>query len=100
MEWRHGNTPLLNFQIKNSAGNFLASIFWGTRWYRVLCLSSKRPNHQRGVLLISAGAIEAHIERKKPRKTQQVCRVYTQQCPSTQGTCNKEETGLSELPLS
>jgi hypothetical protein len=32
------------------------------------CVSSKGPNYQHGVLLISAGAIEGHFEGKMPRE--------------------------------
>jgi hypothetical protein len=35
-------------------------------------LSSKGPNYQRGVLLISAGAIEGHFEGNFERKTLRV----------------------------
>ena len=34
-------------------------------------LSSKGPDYQRGVLLISAGAIEGHFEGKTPEEFQQ-----------------------------
>jgi len=35
------------------------------------CLSSKYPNNQRGVLLISAGATEGHFEGKTQREDHQ-----------------------------
>ena len=57
-------------------------------------LSSKGPNYQRGVLLISAGAIEGHFEEKTPREVYQVSLVLAWQCTGSPGTCNPEETGL------
>ena len=42
--------------------------FFGINTASSYWLSSKGPNYQRGVLLISAGAIEGDFERKTPRK--------------------------------
>jgi len=61
------------------------------------CLSSKGPNYQRGVLLISAGATEGHTEGKTPREGHQGGLVYARQCPGLPGTCNLEETELPGL---
>jgi len=52
------------------------------------------------VLLISAGAIEGHFERKMPQKGHQGGLVLAQQCPVSLGTCNLEETGLPGLAVS
>ena len=71
-------------RVKKSVRKFLASIFWD----------------QDGVLLISAGAIEGHFERKAPRECYQGCLVLARKCPGSPGTCNPEETGLPGLPLS
>jgi len=60
----------------------------------------QRPNYQRGVLLISAGKIEGHFEGKTPREVHQGGLVLAQQCASSPGTCNPEETGLPTLPNS
>jgi len=62
-------------------------------------LSSKGPNYQRGVLLISAVAVEGHFEGKTSRKYQKGGRVLARQCPGSPGTCNPEETGLPGLPM-
>jgi len=64
------------------------------------CLSSKGPNYQHGVLLISAGAIEGHFEGKTPQEVHQGGLVLAQQCPGSLDTCNPEETGLPVLPMS
>jgi hypothetical protein len=45
--------------------------FLGSRPHPPHRLSSKGPNYQRGVLLISAGATEGHFEVKTPREVQQ-----------------------------
>jgi hypothetical protein len=45
----------------------VASIFCRSKWHTPHCLSSKGPNCLRGVLLISAGAVDGHFERKTPR---------------------------------
>ena len=42
--------------------------FLGSRWHSHHWSSSKGPNYQRGVLLISAGAIEGHFEVKRRGK--------------------------------
>ena len=61
---------------------------------------SKGPNYQRGVLLISAAAIEGHLEGKMLREGHQGDLVLAQQCPGSPGTCNLEETGLPGLSIS
>jgi len=45
--------------------------FLGSRRHPPHWLSSKGPNYQRGVLLISAGASEGHLEGKTPREGHQ-----------------------------
>jgi len=74
--------------------------FLGSRRHPPYWLSSKGPNYQRGVLLISAGAIEGHFEGKPPREGHQGGLVFAWKCPSSPVTCNPEETGLPELPMS
>jgi len=53
-------------ECKNSLHNSRLD-FLGSRRHPPYCLSSKGPNSQRGLLLISAGATEGHFERKTPR---------------------------------
>jgi len=53
-------------------------------------LSSKGPNYQRGILLISAGAIEGHFEGKTPRESYQGGLVLARQCPGSPDICNPE----------
>jgi len=74
--------------------------FLGSRRHPPHWLSSKGPNYQRGVLLISAGATEGHFEGKTPWEGHQWGLVLAQQCPSSLGTCNPEGTGLPGLPVS
>ena len=57
-------------------------------------------NYQRGVLLVSVGAIEGHFEGKTSREGQQGGLVLALQCPGSPGTCNPEESGLPGPPLS
>jgi hypothetical protein len=52
--------------IANSAGKVLSSIFLGSRRHPPHRLSSKGPNYQHGVLLISAVATEGQFEGKTP----------------------------------
>ena len=101
MEWRHSGSPRLKkFRVQKSPGKILASIFLGSRRHPPHWLSSKGPNCHRGVLLISAGAIEGHFEGKTPREGHQGGVVLARQCPGSPGTCNPEETGLPGLPVS
>jgi len=65
-EWSDGvvphhapKIPSAKIRWKSSSLGFLGSIRRPPHW-----LSSKGPNYQRGVLIISAGAIEGHFERK------------------------------------
>ena len=88
-----------NSECKNPLENF-SPRFLGSRRYPPHWLSSKGPNYQRGVLLISAGAIEGHFEGKTPREGHQGGLGLARQCPGSPGTCNPEETGLPGLPVS
>jgi len=51
--------------VQKSDGKVFASIFLDQDG---ICLSSKGPNYQRAILLISAGAIEGHFEGKRRGK--------------------------------
>jgi len=73
--------------------------FLGSRRHPPQWLSSKGPNYQHRVLLISAGAIEGDFEGKTPREGHQGGLVLAQH-PGSQDTCNPEETGLPGLPMS
>jgi len=89
MEWRHSGSPHpKKFRVQKSARKFVASIFLGLRRHSPHWLSSKGPNYQRGVLLVSAGAIEGNFEGKTPREGQQGDLVLARQCPGSPGTCN------------
>ena len=87
--------PNIKIRWKSSRLDFLGSRRHPPHW-----LSSKGPNYQRGVLIISVGAIEGHFEGKTSREVHQGRRVLAGQCPDSPGTCNPEETGLPGLPMS
>ena len=78
--------------LENSRLDFLGSRRHPPHW-----LSLKEPNYQRGVLLISAGAIEGYFEGKTPRESHQRGLVLARQCVGSPGTCNPGET---RLPMS
>jgi len=100
MEWRHSDSRRpKKFRVQKSSGKFLASIFWDQDGILLIDYLPKEKNYQRGVLLISAGAIEGHFEGKRPREDHQGGLVLARQCPGSPGTCNPEETGLPGLPL-
>jgi hypothetical protein len=66
MEWRHnGSNCPQNIPSEKYPGEFVTS-FLGSRRHAPLCLSSYGTDYQRGILLISAGAIEGRIEGKMP----------------------------------
>jgi hypothetical protein len=73
MEWRHGGSPrpkkipIAKIRWKSSRLDF-----WVSRRHPPHWLSSKRPNYQRGVLLVSAGVIEGHSEGKRRGKVTKV----------------------------
>ena len=68
--------------------------FLGSRQHPPHRLSSKGRNCQRGVLLISAGAIEGHFAGKTQRENNQGAFVLARKCPGSPGICKPEETGL------
>jgi len=88
-----------NSECRNPLEKFLLQ-FLGSRWHPPHWLSSKGPNYQRRVLLISAGTIEGHFEGKTPWEVHEGGLVLAWQCFGSPGTCNLEETGLSWLPVS
>jgi len=106
---RQSNNPWSGGIASHTAAKFLSTkIGWKISRLEFLrsrrhppdCLSSKEPNYQRGVLLLSAGAIEEHFEGKPPRGIHQGELVLGRQIPVSPGTCNPEETGLPCLPMS
>ena len=100
VEWRHSGSPSTKkSECKNPLENSLLD-FLGSRRHPLRWLSSKGPNYQRGVLLISAGAIEGYFEGKTPRELHQGGLVLARKCPGSPDTCNPEETGLPGLPIS
>ena len=90
------------FQVQISAGKVLALIFWDQDGIILIDYLTKGPKYQRGVLLISAGAIEGYFEGKTPTPWEghQGGLVLAWQIPGSLGTCNLEETGLPRLPMS
>ena len=72
----------------------------GSRQHSSQLLSSKGPTYQRGLLLISAGAIEGHFEGKTRREGHQRGLGLARQCPGSPGTYSPEETGLPGIPVS
>jgi len=67
--WPHSGSPRpapKNSEYKNPLENSRLD-FLGSRWHPPHWISFRGPKYQRGVLLISAGAIEGHFEGKTPR---------------------------------
>jgi len=71
---------------KNSAGKVFALIFWDQDSILLIDYLPKG-QYQRGVLLISAGAIERHFEGKTLQEGHQGGLVLARQCPGSPGTC-------------
>ena len=88
-----------NFECKHPLENF-SSWFLGSRRHPLHSLTSKGPNYQCRVLLISVGATEGHFEGKTPREGHQGGVVLARPCPGSPGTCNTEETGIPGIPVS
>ena len=78
-------TPLQKIPIAKIRWKYSRLDFLGSRLHPPHCLSSKGPNYQRGVLLISASAIEEHFEEKTPREVHQGGLVLARQCPGLTG---------------
>ena len=88
-----------NSECKNPLEKCSPRLF-GIKTASTHLLSSKGPNYLSGVLLISAGATEGHLEGKTLRKFNQGGLVLARQYPGSLGTCNPEETGLPGLLMS
>jgi len=88
-------------ECKNPLEEFSPRFFWIKKASSSLIIFQRGPNYQRGVVLISAGAIEGYFEGKTsaagrlPRGL-----VLARQCRGSPGTYNPEETGLPGLPVS
>ena len=68
MEWRHSGSPCLkNSECKICWKSFRPN-FLGSRWHPPHWLSSKEPNYQRRVLLISVGVTEGLLKEKRRGK--------------------------------
>jgi len=101
MELPHsGSLRPKNSDWKNMLEKFSPKFFLRSRRHPPHWVSSKGPNYQRGVLFISAGAIEGYFEGKTPREGHEGGLVLARQCPDSPGTCNTEQTGLPGLPVS
>ena len=89
------------FQKGRWGGGVLVTLrFLGSKRHLPHWLSSKGPNYQRGVLLISAGATETFWRKNAAGISPRGGLVLAWQCPGSPGTCNPEETGLSGLLVS
>ena len=100
VECRHISSPLPTYSECKNPLEISCLDFLGSRRHPPHSLSSKGTNYQRGVLLISAGAIEEHFEGKSPREGHQGRLVLARQCPGSPDICNAEETGLPVFPVS
>jgi hypothetical protein len=82
-----------NSECKNPLEKFSPRFFGGSRRYPPHLLSFKGPNYQRGVFLISAGAIEAHFEEKKPREIHQGVLFLHDNVPAHRALANQKKLG-------
>jgi len=106
MEWRHSGSPSpKKFRAQKSAGKVLASIFFfGGGDQDGILLIDYLPKGQTinaeyySSLLVQLKDILT--EKRRPREGYQRCLVLARQCPGSLGTCNPEETGLHEFPMS
>ena len=92
-----------NSEYKNPLEKFSPRFFilgGGSRRHPPHWLSSTGPNYQRGVLLIFAGDIEGHFEKKTTREDHKWILVLARQCTGSPGTYNPHETGQTGLPVS
>ena len=71
MEWRYSGSPrpdplqkIPTPKIRWKSSRLPRIL--GSRWHPPHSVSSRGPNYQRGVLLVSAGEIEGHFEGKTP----------------------------------
>jgi hypothetical protein len=101
MKWRHIGSPSLAPNIsecKNLLENSRLD-FVGSRRHYPRRLSSKGPNYQWWILLISACVTGGYFERKTSPEGHQGGLVLARQCPCSPGTYNREETDLPGLTI-
>jgi len=97
--WRLTPPPPPNSEYKNPLEKF-SPRFFGLNTASSSFIIFQRAKLQREVLFISAGATDGHFEGKTTREGHQVGLLVARQCAGSPGTCNPEETGLPELPVS
>jgi len=100
VEWQHsGSMCPRKFQVQKSTGKVLASIIWDQDSILLIDYLPKGQTINEeyySSLLVQLNDIFRKISAgKSPGGL-----VLAQQCPSSPGTCNPEETGLPGLPVS
>ena len=100
MEWRHSGSPRPKKNPTSKIPWKNSRLDLGSRRHPPHSLSSKVPNYQLRVLIISAGATEGHFEGKTPREGHQGGLVLARQCLGSPVIGNPKETGLPRLSVS
>jgi len=83
MEWRHsGSSRPQKIPSAKIRWEISRLDFFGSRRHPPHSLSSKGPDYQHGILLISTGSIERHFEGKTPPEVHPCCLVLVRHAPA------------------
>ena len=98
MGWRHsGSTRSQKFRVQNSAGKFLASIFWGKTAFSALIIFQRAKLSTRNINHLYWCNWRT-FEGKTSREVHQGGLFLARHCPGSPDTCNPEVTDLPGLP--
>jgi histone-lysine N-methyltransferase SETMAR len=101
MEWGHSGPPRPKlFRVQKYAGKFLASSFWAQDCILLIDYLPKGQTFNAEFYSFLLVQMKDIVKEKRPREIHQDGLVLARQCPGSPGTCNPEETGLPELPMS
>ena len=101
MEWRHsGSLRPKMFRVQKSIGKVLASIFWDEDGILLIDYLPKGQTINAEYLSSLLVQLKDILKEKRRGNVTKGALVLARQCRGSPGTCNPEETGLRELPVS
>ena len=103
MQWSGGiaaHPAPQKFRVQKSVGKDLASIFWDQDGILLIDYLPKGQTINAEYYSSLLVQLKDILKENTPREGHQGGLVLARHCPGSPGTCNPEETGLPELPLS
>jgi len=101
MEWWHSGSPRpKKFRVQKSGGKVLASIFWDQASILLIGYLPKGPTINAEYYSSLLVQLKDILKEKRRGKVTKGVLILHDNAPAQPGTCNSEETGLPELPVS